>query len=210
MKNNFTQALKELTGFDGEPIVTEKTSSDATESVIIPSVDYETNAQEEIVAYKEYAEKASANSTRVTSTMVIKGNIKSKDDIFINGEVVGDIETSANLHTSNLVIGNVVANNMLANKSRQRGNISLDGDLFMGEGSVIVGNINCNDIDISGKIKGNCDAKGFAKFSKSAYLLGDIISEDFSTEAGAKIVGTITTRTGDLDLDSEFDFGGDF
>ena len=110
MKNNFTQALKELTGFDSEPSI-------------------ETSVREDIISLEEVINTSNEEKTHITSTMVIKGD---------------------------------------------------------------------------------CDVKTFAKMKQSAYLFGNVIADDLETEQGAKIIGTITTRTGDLDLDSDFDFGGEF
>ena len=209
MKNNFTQALKELTGFDGEPELTQKTANREADSTI-PSIDFETNAQEEMVVYKELTESASEESTHITSTMVIKGDIKSKDDIFVRGQIIGDVETTQNLHSSNLILGNVIANNMLMGGARLKGDIKLEGDLIIRDDSVIVGNITCENVDLSGKVKGNCDARGFAKINGSSYIAGNIVADGIATEHGAKIIGSVTTRTEDVDVDADFDFGGEF
>ena len=66
MKNNFTQALKELTGFDTEPNMAEATVC------------------EEVVSMEEVVNSSSDEKTHITSTMVIKGDIKSKENIVSN------------------------------------------------------------------------------------------------------------------------------
>ncbi len=192
MKNNFTQALKELTGFDNEPNMVE------------------TEVREDVVSFEEVVNTSSDEKTHITSTMVIKGDIKSKDNVLNEGEIFGEVETSENITSSGLVIGNVSARNMLMNGARLRGNINLEGNLSVKENSVIVGNVNCDNLDLEGKVKGDCEIKAFAKMGQNAYLLGNVVADDIQTEQGAKIIGTITTRTGDLDMDSDFDFGGEF
>ena len=191
MKNNFTQALKELTGFDSEPSI-------------------ETSVREDVISLEEVVNTSNEEKTHITSTMVIKGDIKSKDNVINEGEIFGEIDTTENITSSGLVIGNVSARNMLMNGARHRGDIALEGNLAVRENSVVVCNVNCDNLDLAGKIKGDCDVKTFAKMKQSAYIFGNVIADDFETEQGAKIIGTITTRTGDLDLDSDFDFGGEF
>lgn len=212
MKNNFTQAFKELTGFDiSTPDKTENTNGFAGNGTTREPVSFDApKVEQKVVTYKEFTEQPSANCTRVTSTMVIQGDIKSEDDIHVNGHVVGDIRTSANLTSTNLILGNVNAQNARLDGARIKGNVALRGDFTLGDRSVIVGDIACEHLKVAGKIKGNCNVKESASFSENAYLLGDIEAKDLATQQGAKIIGSIRIVCEEPDLDADFDFGGDF
>ena len=212
MKNNFTQAFKELTGFDiSTPDKTEQGTDFAGNDNTSEPVSFDApKVEPKVVTYREFTEQPTANCTRVTGTMVIKGDVKSEDDIYVNGQVIGDIKTSANLTSTNLILGNVQAQNARLDGARVKGDVTLKGDFTMAEGSVIVGNIACEHLNNAGKIKGNCHVQESASFSEKAYLLGDIEARDLSTQQGAKIVGSIRIVCEEPDLDADFDFGGDF
>ena len=212
MKNNFTQAFKELTGFDiSTPDKTETTTDFAGNDIEKEPVAFGApKVEQQVVTYKEFTEQPSANCTRVTGTMVIQGDIKSDDNIHVNGQIIGDIKTSADLTSTNLVLGNVMAHEARLNGGRIKGDVALRGDFQLGEGSVVVGDIECENLQVSGKIKGNCQVQESASFYENAYLLGDIQARDLSTQQGAKIVGAIRIICEDPDMDADFDFGGDF
>ena len=212
MKNNFTQAFKELTGFDiSTPDKTVIDTDFAGDDNTSEPVSFDApKIEPQVVTYKEFTEQTAANCTRVTGTMVIKGDIKSEDDIHVNGQVIGDIKTNANLTSTNLILGNVNAQNVRLNGARLKGDVTLKGDFTMAEGSVLVGNVACEHLNTAGKIKGNCHVQESAAFSEKAYLLGDIEAKDLATQQGAKIVGSIRILCEEPDLDADFDFGGDF
>lgn len=212
MKNNFTQAFKELTGFDiSTPEKTEKATVFTGNDIEKESVTFEApKVEQEVVTYKEFSAQSSSNCTRITSTMVIKGDIKSEDDVHVNGQLIGDVKTSANLTSTNLILGNVSAQDVRLNGARVKGNVSLKGDFFLGDASVLVGDVACQNLITSGKMKGNCQVQESAAFSEKAYLLGDIEAKDLSTQQGAKIIGAIRIAYEEADLDADFEFGGDF
>lgn len=209
MKSNFTQALKELTGFDGEP--NEKNPAGQEFAADMESPSFESvKVEDPVVTYKEFSDSGSEECTRITNSMIIKGNIESKDNIFVNGEVVGDIRTAAGINSTNLILGNITATDMFLNNARVRGDISLQGDCIVGNNSVVVGDIKCSNLTVSGKIKGNCKVDKTTALTKVAYISGDIATDDIATEQGAKINGAVTIIGGTQDIDADFDFGGEF
>jgi len=212
MKNNFTQAFKELTGFDiSTPDETETKADFAGNDMKREPVSFDApKVDQKVVTYKEFSEQSNENCTKITSTMTIQGDLKSEDDIFVNGQVIGNIKTEANLTSTNLILGDVAAQNVRLNGARIKGDLDLRGDLMVGEQAVVVGNIKCENLNTSGKIKGNCAVQEGAGFSEKAYLLGDIEAKELSTQQGAKIVGSINIMTDEPDIDADFDFGGDF
>lgn len=205
MKSNFTQALKELTGFDGEP-----EESSVAFSEVMDTEFEEPVFKPEVYTFKDYSEKIADDCTRLSSTMVIEGEVKSDDHVFLNGQLIGNIKTSSDMNISNVVVGNVSAQNIIIKDGRIKGDVTLEGDLFVGENSVIVGDINCQNLEVSGKVKGNCQVEDSAKFAKTAYMICDITAGTITSQQGAKIIGTITTTSNDPNAEAEFDFGGEF
>lgn len=215
-KSNFTQALRELTGFD-EPV--NAGGSPAEETVQSHSTYAETFGSEatEFQAHVSQRpafqfEVSAENCTQITEHMVIKGDIKSNDDVVIGGQVFGNVTTSGNLSATALIYGDVKAENIALNGGHVKGNIALDGNLQVGEKSIVIGDINAGNIIVSGKIKGNLDLADSAVLHPTALISGNIIASNILTDAGARINGSITTRnTGsDFDMDAEFDLGVDF
>lgn len=216
MKSNFAQAVRELTGFgqDEEPRAYEpRFYAPQTPDEFDPEqndMDME-SFHFENMSGPDFGFDVTDDATIVTPNMIIKGNIKSSDDVLIGGEVIGDITTSANIKVDNLVLGNITAINGNIDTGRVKGAINLDGSFNVGPNAIIAGNIKSKDIRVSGKIKGDLDIDGSVFMTSGSLVDGDITSDDFSTEVGSKIVGRIVTRHDDIDFDfeSEFDFGGD-
>ncbi|MBR5229579.1 MAG: polymer-forming cytoskeletal protein [Firmicutes bacterium] len=199
--NNFTQALKELTGFDApeQPSQVKAEKSEVSEPFTLNDV-----VPEKIVNMSE------TEVTHVTSTMVINGDIKSEDNLQVEGQVYGDIVTSANLTSTNLIIGNLRAQDVALNGSRLKGNINLGGHLNVAQNTIVIGDIACDSLKVSGKIKGNLDVTGSVVLRDRALVSGNIVTDDIASEPGTRINGMISLRSDNYDLDAEFDFGGDF
>lgn len=152
---------------------------------------------------------AEYSCTRVTSTMVINGSITSSDNLLIEGQVFGDVSTTADLTASNLIIGNVEAANMAFNTARIKGNINTDGALAIGDSTIIIGNLDAVALKVAGKIHGDVKAEESVLLTDSALVVGDIEAAVVTTQPGSRINGAIKTISTDsqLDIDTEFDLG---
>ena len=128
----------------------------------------------------------------------------------MEGQIYGNVTTSANLTSSSLIIGDLSAQNATLNDARLRGDINISGHLNVNAGTVVVGDVTCDSLKVSGKIKGNLDIKMAVLLRDNALISGDIIADDIAAEPGTRINGSINTRSDGFDLDAEFDFGGDF
>lgn len=213
-KSNFTQALRELTGFDDPSTDNEVSDSSSVMDFSadfskenISSANFDSDPKPSFDSFDEVN-----NKTVITKSMIVKGDIKSSDHINIEGQVFGNITTSENLKASNLIIGNLKANNILLSDARIKGNLSLSSNLNIEANSIIVGDISAENTKIAGKVKGNLNINNSTVLVENALVVGDITANDISTESGARIQGLIKTRNNgfNYDEDSEFDLGGDF
>ncbi len=143
----------------------------------------------------------------MTKTMVITGDLRSDDDIFVDGQLLGSIKTSRTLHATDFIVGDINAQNAFFSNARIKENVTLTDDLIAGDNSAIIGDVKCKNARISGKIKGNCDIEGSAQLATSALLSGDLTASDIAAEQGARIIGTVSTGAKDINIDAEFDFG---
>jgi cytoskeletal protein CcmA (bactofilin family) len=222
-KANFTQALKELTGFD-EPIETKESQSSTFDSYVSnESSSSDVKASNSFDGEFEfsdgfrYEEPEYENTeitvdrqggSHITSSMIIHGKVKAQCDVLIEGLVFGDVSVEGNLENKNLIIGDVKAANVAIDKARIKGNITVDGRAKIGENSTVVGNVSAEAITISSKIKGDLKASDIVVLEQDAIVVGDVVTNNFLSSPGANIKGLITTAASmNIDDDIEFDLG---
>ena len=163
MKSNFTQALRELTGFDGQSGPQESAEKNNSELFTAEEMSSQkTIVPETVTTIKDFSE-APADSTRITKPMSGTGELKADDVMFVDGQLFGNVKTSATVHATDLIIGDVSAQNAFFSGARVKGNVTLTDDLIAGDNFTIVGDVKCSNASISGKIKGNCDIEHSAQ-----------------------------------------------
>lgn len=152
---------------------------------------------------------AEYSCTRVTPNMVISGNVSSSDNLLIEGQVFGNISTSADVTVSNLIVGDLKARNVALNNARIKGNLDMSETLAVGNTTIIIGDISADAFKLSGKVRGNVFVNESALITETALLVGNIAAKYVTTQTGARISGAITTtaNTNKIDVDSEFDLG---
>ncbi len=102
------------------------------------------------------------------------GNAESFDTIIgINSKFEGNIETNGTIRIDGKVLGN----------------LKINGDVYVGKDAAITGNINANNIFISGRVEGNIESKGTLKIQASAKLYGDLTVFSIVTEEGSVFEG---------------------
>ncbi len=209
-KGNFTQALRELTGFD-ESSEKVKAQPDTKKEENINSY-FETppmDANHSYVHVEAEAVSAEKNAdSHVTSTMVIKGKVRSESNIFVEGSVYGNIATTGNISVRNVVFGDMRADNISLNNARVKGNIKCDSQAAVGSRSIVIGDVNANTIIVSGKVKGDLKAIDTTVLQEEAVVSGNIITGNILSNSGASLRGSITTTgNAEIDDDTEFDLG---
>ncbi len=88
----------------------------------------------------------------------------------------GDIETTGHLRIDGKV----------------QGNISSTGNVAIGKGGNVEGNITATNLKISGRVKGNVEITGRCVLDSTAILNGDSKAKIFAVEEGAIINGKIS------------------
>jgi len=186
-KGNFGQALRELTGFGS----VDESPQASFDSYSPANVDVKVNASE-----FNFKEKA-AQVTKITSSMIISGNIETNDNMQIFGKVVGDINTTSEVSLPTAKI---------------KGNIKSAGTVVIGMEATLIGNISANEVKSAGKVRGNIDSATSLQLAQSSLVDGSVSAENIIMAEGAQIKGNIRTKVSlsDSDLDKVFDFGGEF
>ncbi|MDW8436437.1 MAG: polymer-forming cytoskeletal protein [Chloroherpetonaceae bacterium] len=88
----------------------------------------------------------------------------------------GDIETTGHLRIDGRVLGNIAST----------------GNVAVGKGGNVEGNITALNLKISGRVKGNIDVAGRCVLDSTAILTGDSKTKILVVEEGATINGKIT------------------
>jgi cytoskeletal protein CcmA (bactofilin family) len=85
------------------------------------------------------------------------------------------------------------------------GDISLTGDLTVGEGARAASNVEAQAVTIRGDLEGDIRARGVVRIEGGARVHGDIQGESVALEEGAEFVGRLDA---DFDLPAELVGGG--
>jgi len=75
------------------------------------------------------------------------------------------------------------------------GDIISQGDVIMGADSTLVGNIEANNVEISGEVHGNVKATGAFRIFESGVLFGDISVSSFVIDEGGVFEGQCHINT---------------
>jgi cytoskeletal protein CcmA (bactofilin family) len=88
--------------------------------------------------------------------------------------------------------GDVIANGDIRIDGELLGNISAKGRLVIGPKGKIEGQIICNNIEISGYVKGKVTASELINMKSTSQIIGDIVAGKLSVEPGSMFSGSCT------------------
>lgn len=108
---------------------------------------------------------ASKNQTEVSGTVNLIGK---------GTEIVGDIVSTGDIRIDGTL----------------KGNLSTKGKFVLGPNGVIEGNVNSQNADLSGEVKGKVEVDEMLSLKATSRIQGDIITGKLSIEPGAIFTGT--------------------
>ncbi|OPX44769.1 polymer-forming cytoskeletal [Ruminiclostridium hungatei] len=85
--------------------------------------------------------------------------------------------------------GDVISKGIVRIDGKVTGNVSVQGDLFIGEASAIKGDVTAATIHIAGTVEGNIYCSGLLKLLTTARVIGDIQVKSFVCEEGSLFDG---------------------
>lgn len=88
--------------------------------------------------------------------------------------------------------GDIIANGDIRIDGELIGNISAKGRLVVGPNGKISGEIVCNNVEVSGSIKGKVKAGELMNMKSTSRIEGDIVVGKLSVEPGSVFSGTCT------------------
>ena len=86
-------------------------------------------------------------------------------------------------------IGNFESEGSVRVDGKVKGDLKAAGDIFIGSGASITGNVTAGNVHLAGTIEGNITAGGMLKILSTAKLYGDIKVNSFIADEGAIFQG---------------------
>lgn len=143
--------------------------------------------------------------TVITKGTTITGGINSDTSLVVEGVITGDVECQGKLTIKGRVEGNTIASEIYVQTPKLEGDINSKGIVKIDVGTVVIGNISCTSVLVSGAIKGNIEVNGPVIVDSTAVVKGDIKAKSIQINSGAVIDGHCSLQFADVDLDSFFE-----
>ncbi len=109
----------------------------------------------------------------------------SKKKTFSNGEKINTI-----LGVNTTIEGNLISEGTIRIDGDINGDLEVEGCVYIGENAHVKGNVTASDIELSGTIEGNINAKGILKLLSTAKLYGDIKVQSLIIDEGSIFHGS--------------------
>lgn len=88
------------------------------------------------------------------------------------------------------IVGDIVSTGDIRIDGTLKGNLSTKGKFVLGPNGIVDGNVNSQNADLSGEVKGKVEVDEMLSLKASARIQGDIITGKLSIEPGAIFTGT--------------------
>ena len=152
-------------------------------------------------------ERNAGNTTTITSGTTINGSIVTDGSLEVMGVITGDIECEGMVSIVGQVTGNVLAQSEIyvSTERSLHGDLSSEGAVKIGVGTVVVGDVNGTSSYIAGAVKGNIDVNGHVEVDSTAIIRGDINAKSIQVNSGAVVDGKMSLNYAGVDLDSFFE-----
>ena len=182
------------------------------------SEEVQTEAAEEVTAVEETTEVPTEEKTHsldratpdtegvtvITKGTTINGSIISDCSLDVMGTINGDIECLGKLTISGKVTGNAMAAEVYVNTDRLEGNITSEGSVKIGIGTVIIGDISASSGVIAGAVKGEIDVKGPIVIDSTAIIKGNVKAKSVQMNNGAVLEGFWSLSYAAVEIDDIF------
>lgn len=143
--------------------------------------------------------------TVITKGTTINGSIISDCSLDVMGTINGDIECLGKLTISGKVTGNAMAAEVYVNTDRLEGNITSEGCVKIGLGTVIIGDITAASGVIAGAVKGEIDVKGPVVLDSTAIIKGNVKAKSVQMNNGAVLEGFCSLAYAAVEIDTIFE-----
>jgi cytoskeletal protein CcmA (bactofilin family) len=166
----------------------------------------QTPSEEKKLSDIDFTKKDKDSVTVITKGTTINGSIISDCSLDVMGTINGDIECLGKLTISGTVVGSSMASEIFVNTERLEGNLSSEGTVKIGLGTVVVGDVTGNSAVIAGAVKGQIDINGPVVIDSTAIIKGNVKAKSIQMNNGAVLEGFCSlTSYASLDIDNVFE-----
>ena len=143
--------------------------------------------------------------TVITKGTVINGSISSDGSLEVNGTITGDVECLGKLSINGNVSGHLKAAEVVVSTPRLDGGIESHGDVKVGVGTIVLGDVSAKSATISGAVKGEIDVNGPVVVDSTAIVKGNITAKSVQINNGAVVDGYCKLSYAEVDIDNFFE-----
>lgn len=161
--------------------------------------------KEPVTMIDNSSKKPTDETSILTESMIINGNIATEGALEVRGSIVGNVEALGKLNITGIIQGNSQAAEIFADGARVTGELRSQGSIKVGQSTVILGNIYANSAVIAGAVKGDIDVRGPVILDASAIVMGDIKSKSVQINNGAVIEGMCSQCYAEVNPSSFFE-----
>lgn len=143
--------------------------------------------------------------TEVTKGTAIEGNIICDGSMNVYGKIKGNVACKGKLMVCGTIVGASRAAEIYTNNAKIDGDVTSDGSIKIGNGSIIIGNVYGTSAVIGGAVKGDIDVHGPVIIDGTAVVQGNIRSRSVQINNGAAIEGQVSQCYAEIDYAALFD-----
>ena len=198
-KENFNQAMQEVFKLNRG---SKGTSRDSNLAEKLDNQVPEPNNPIEFKSIYESKAQQFVETSLISKDTKIIGNIMSKANLNICGDVFGDVKCDSNVNISGRVEGNISGKNIQISGAVVKGNITASGQLEIVNNSEILGNISAEDLNLNSKVNGNINIKNSAVIQRNSSVIGDITAMTVNIEKGSTIKSMVNI-VGEKDFNAD-------
>ena len=154
---------------------------------------------------RELSEEDKNAVTVITKGTTINGSIISDCSLEVMGTINGDIECLGKLTITGKVTGNSLSSDIVVNTDRLEGSVVSEGNVKIGLGTVVIGDITAASATFAGAVKGEIDVKGPVTLDSTAIIKGNIKAKSIQIDNGAVMDGFCSLTYADVKIDDIFE-----
>ena len=143
--------------------------------------------------------------TVITKGTIINGSISSDGSLEVNGTITGDVECLGKLVINGNVSGHLKADEVVVSTPKLDGGIDSNGDVKIGVGTIVLGDVSAKSATVSGAVRGEIDVNGPVVVDSTAIVKGNITAKSVQINNGAVVDGYCKLTYAEVDIDNFFD-----
>lgn len=204
-QNEEAQEGKEMDNVEGlnstDDFATDTISAQENATIEENIIEKEVDTMENNLANAEVKDEV----TVITKGTVINGSISSDGSLEVNGTITGDVECLGKLSINGNVSGHLKAAEVVVSTPRLDGGIESHGDVKVGVGTIVLGDVSAKSATISGAVKGEIDVNGPVVVDSTAIVKGNITAKSVQINNGAVVDGYCKLSYAEVDIDNFFE-----